>query len=213
MRVGRAALDEDAIRLIEEHNPRVEFDWTRILKGQGDPGEAAETHQRKTPLSRPGRPPAPADRPPQHPEPPPPAQSAAVAGDGGGELDDGAPDADSEVLADVSAPDGSDHETAGVAAIGDDRPPTPAQARLGSEGLLRLRGRYADILAGINDRVPEGPQREELKAQAERLDPDTWVTDEEVRLGLEQYETVFESLRSVAGRRRRRRRRRPGNPL
>ena len=212
MRVGRAALDEDAIRLIEEHNPRVEFDWTRILKGQGDPGEAAETHQR-TPLSRPGRPPAPADRRPPHPEPPPPAQSAAVAGDGGGELDDGAPDADSEVLADVSAPDASDHETAGVAAIGDDRPPTPAQARLGSEGLLRLRGRYADILAGINDRVPEGPQREELKAQAERLDPDTWVTDEEVRLGLEQYETVFESLRSVAGRRRRRRRRRPGNPL
>jgi hypothetical protein len=33
--VGRAALDEDAIRLIEQHNPELEFDWTRILKGQG----------------------------------------------------------------------------------------------------------------------------------------------------------------------------------
>jgi hypothetical protein len=213
VRVGRAALDEDAIRLIEEHNPRVEFDWTRILKGQGDPGEPAETPQRKAPLARPGRPPAPAERRTAPPEQPPPVPAAAAAGDGEGEPEDGAADADSDVLAGVSVSDGSDQETAGVVTIGDDRPPTPAQARLGSEGLLRLRGRYADILAGINDRVPEGPQREELKAQAERLDPDTWVTDEEVRLGLEQYETVFESLRSVAGRRRRRRRRRPGNPL
>jgi hypothetical protein len=94
-----------------------------------------------------------------------------------------------------------------------DQPPTPAEARLGSEGLQRLRGRYADIRAGIRDRVPEGPQREELNAQAERLNPDNWVTDDEVRLGLEQYESVFESLRPLAVRRRRRRRRRPGNPL
>ena len=36
MRIGRSALDEEAIRLIEEHNPDVEFDWTRILKGQED---------------------------------------------------------------------------------------------------------------------------------------------------------------------------------
>ena len=35
MTVGRAALDEDAIRLIEQHNPELQFDWTRILKGQG----------------------------------------------------------------------------------------------------------------------------------------------------------------------------------
>ena len=31
------ALDEDAIRLIEANNPELEFDWTRILKGQSDP--------------------------------------------------------------------------------------------------------------------------------------------------------------------------------
>lgn len=107
-----------------------------------------------------------------------------------------------------------DVDTAEVhAGITADQPPTPAEARLGSEGLQRLRGRYADVMAGIRDRVPEGPQREELKAQAERLNPDTWVTDDEVRLGLEQYESVFESLRPLAVRRRRRRRRRPGNPL
>ena len=37
VRVGRGPLDEEAIRTLEAGNPDLEFDWTRILKGQGDP--------------------------------------------------------------------------------------------------------------------------------------------------------------------------------
>ena len=54
--------------------------------------------------------------------------------------------------------------------------------------------------------------RDELKGQAERLNPDTWVTAAEVSAGLESYESVFESLRAVVGRRRQRRRPRGGQP-
>ncbi len=36
VRVGRAAIDEDAIHLLEQHNPDVQFDWTRILKAADD---------------------------------------------------------------------------------------------------------------------------------------------------------------------------------
>src|SRR5258708_4896185 len=32
VRVGRAPIDETAIRLLEQYNPDVQFDWTRILK-------------------------------------------------------------------------------------------------------------------------------------------------------------------------------------
>ena len=32
VRVGRSPIDETAIRLLEQHNPDVQFDWTRILK-------------------------------------------------------------------------------------------------------------------------------------------------------------------------------------
>ena len=85
--------------------------------------------------------------------------------------------------------------------------PSAAQARLGTEGIVRLRGRYAEVLARIDDRITDAVRREELKQQAERLNPDSWVTDDEVRAGLEQYEAVFESLRTVVGRRRKRRRR------
>ena len=85
---------------------------------------------------------------------------------------------------------------------------TAALSHLGAEGLSRLRARYAEVLARITDRPLEETTREELKARAERLNPDAWVTDEEVRQGLEQYEAIFESLRSVVGHPRRRRRRR-----
>ena len=61
VKVGRAALDEDAIRLIEQLNPGIEFDWTRILKGQGAP----PTEPRPpvdVQAAAPGQPPASASR-------------------------------------------------------------------------------------------------------------------------------------------------------
>jgi hypothetical protein len=85
-------------------------------------------------------------------------------------------------------------------------PVSPAHARLGSEALGRLRGRYADVLANIARRVPDELRREQLREQAARLNPDNWVTDQEVTAGLESYESVLASLREVVGRRRRRRR-------
>jgi hypothetical protein len=88
-------------------------------------------------------------------------------------------------------------------------PMGPAHAQLGSEGLARLRARYADVMAGISRRVPDPERQEQLKASAERLNPDNWVTTDEVRLGLEEYESVLESLRGLIGRRRRRRKSKP----
>jgi hypothetical protein len=82
---------------------------------------------------------------------------------------------------------------------------------LGSEGLSRLRARHAEVLARITEKITNPVQSEQLKASAERLNPDTWVTDAEVVAGLEAYETVFDSLRGVIGRRRKRRRRRSGS--
>jgi hypothetical protein len=83
---------------------------------------------------------------------------------------------------------------------------SPAHARLGSEALARLRGRYADVLANLARRVPDEQRREQMREQAERLNPDNWVTDEEVTAGLDSYESVLALLHEVAGRRRRRRR-------
>jgi hypothetical protein len=86
--------------------------------------------------------------------------------------------------------------------VATEEPTTAAHARLGSEGLARLRGRYSEVLARISERIPEPERQEELKTLAERLNPDTWVTDAEVSEGLESYETTFAALRASFGHRR-----------
>jgi hypothetical protein len=82
--------------------------------------------------------------------------------------------------------------------------------RLGAEGLGRLRARYAEVMARITEQSVDDEAKEQLKARAERLNPDGWVTADEVAAALEQYEVVFEELRALVGRdpRRHRRRRR-----
>ena len=98
-------------------------------------------------------------------------------------------------------------------------PVGPAHARLGSEGLARLRARYAEISATIGRRITDEQRRQQLLDVAGRLNPDSWATDDDVQRGLDEYESVLASLREVAGRRRRRRRSRsaptpaPGKPI
>jgi hypothetical protein len=171
VRVGRAALDEEAIRLIEEHHPQIRFNWTQILNGEEElvPAE-----------------------PPRRTEPadtPEPAPAPAIE----------------------SGP-------ATIPPVLVEDPASPAHARLGSEGLARLRARYADVSATIGRRIADEQRRQQLLDLAGRLDPDSWVTAEDVQRGLDEYESVLASLREVAGRRRRRKRSRsaaaaaPGKP-
>ena len=189
--MGRAALDEDAIRLIEELNPGVEFEWTRILKGQGAPAtEARPPADVRRQRPRPAQPANPAasqqQQRPAAPLPPPVDSPRAE-------------NAASESVPPVPV----------LASPGEDVI-TPAHGRIGSEGVQRLRARYAEILVRISERTPDPQRQLELKAQAERLNPDSWVTDDDVTQGLEQYESVLASLREVVGQRRRRRRRGKG---
>ncbi len=212
VRVGRAALDEDAIRLIEAHNPDVEFDWTRILKGQDAPVESkpvpnADRRARPRPREFPPRSESPripaavvhslapgplADAPAE------PIERAAER------LDESIDRVDEAAIAELLS-DGAPEPAPGESGMIE--PSSPAQARLGSEGLSRIRARHAEVLARISETVTDAVRRDELKSQADRLNPDTWVTAAEVSAGLEAYETVFESLRTVIGSRRTRRKR------
>ena len=59
VKVGRPALDEEAIRWIEEHNPDIEFDWPKILEAQpaaAAPADDARTRRPRRDRNRP-RPP------------------------------------------------------------------------------------------------------------------------------------------------------------
>ncbi len=200
MRVGRAALDEDAIRLIEESNPGIEFDWPRILKGpeitpprpQTPPERRARPRIRE--VAARDLPPAPIRESPDRAAVTPVAEVFA--------LEPVVEEAAQRVLEQAGPSD----EPGPPMAV----PAVAASARLGVEGLSRLRARHAEVLARITEKIDDPARREELKSEAARLNPDTWVTDADVAAGLEGYETVFEALRGVIGHRRQRRRRPAG---
>lgn len=178
--MGRAAIDEEAIRQIEASHPGVEFDWPQILKGQELPSpEQPEAQPRK------GRE---RDRA---------ARQGPRAPDRRGHRSDRTPSPAAAMPAvpqsEVPEPDDDTVETRATVP---DEPATPAEARLGSAGLARLRARYAELLTRISDRVPEPERQEELKAAAERLNPDAWITDADVTAGLDAYEQTYELVRS-----------------
>jgi hypothetical protein len=191
VKVGRVALDDDAIRRIEQQNPDLEFDWPKILKGAGTPATEArppfearrqDRGNSKSRFPKPASTPASTPQQPQQrpiedkrePEPtPPPALLAPPP----------------PPLEDLPAEG------------------TPAHEKIGQEGVQRLRQRYADVRARIFERCQDQARRDELMASADRINPDAWKSVDEVVSGLEQYEAVLASLREVVGRKRRRRKR------
>jgi len=224
VRVGRSALDEDAIRLIEQHNPHIDFDWTQILKSQDGSGDSREQppeeRRTRTRDRDPRRGPygglTPAHSPSRGQTPVRTADEAVVIesteaapsvsdsteplGGANEPVDQAVQDVVAEFLVEPRVEPMSPRPQAGDAL-------SAVERRLGSEGLSRIRARYSEVLARISETVADPARQEELKAKAERLNPDTWVTEAEVQAGLEDYEAVFDSLRSVVGRRRRRSRR------
>ena len=266
VRVGRAPIDETAIRLLEQHNPDVQFDWTRILKAPPgaepprrdardgrDRDQRGRRETRATPRPRTnGAPPTPpsvsrtpappfqsqrsepaglteeqiraaelahqhADRAvePAQPGPdsertegtdPPPAPGPSAAAKPGG-LEPGHLGVAARTQAGVSPAPHRELAPPRVFEVGPEDIGSASYLRLGAEGLVRLRARYAEVMARIAEQPLEHDAREELKSRAERLNPDAWVTADEVTAALEQYEAVFEALRGVVGRHPRQRRR------
>ena len=203
VRVGRAALDPDAIRAIEEANPAIAFDWPTILETRPPEPEPAEGWRARR--GRPGL-----DRETQngsslghHVPPasvPPPSGPPGAAGSSGPPVARSVLPAPSDVTQDLNEsrdPDGGQDRAVAE--------PSAVQRVLGSEGLMRVRARYAESLARIATQVSDAAVADELRGLAERLNPDAWVTAEDVGTGLEQFERVLETERQRLGPPRRRR--------
>jgi hypothetical protein len=190
IKVGRTALDEEAIRLLEAQHPDVVFDWAQILREPPQHMPAVEAEKRRE--QREAREARRRKRARREEEVATPDVGAVDEP----EFDDAVPAESDEAAAESSM------ETSELAE------PHPLVGLVGAEGLVRLRARYASLAARITD-VQDEVKREALRLEAEGLNPDMWVTENEARQGLETYEANYESLRGQLGRKRRHRRRRP----
>jgi hypothetical protein len=226
VKVGRPALDEEAIRWIEEHNPDIEFDWPKILEAQPPPEAPAEESRNRRPrrdkMERRRKPRPAVTR--QVEAAPVEAVSEAVpvgeeierreeidAIDATEEIE---PELDEEALAEPLAEEelveAFEQLTHPEAEEKIEPPAMPVEQSVGREQLTRLRARFAELQARITERGGDAERVEALRAQAERLNPDLWVTEEEVRQGIEGFESRIRDLRAALGLRRRRRSRRGG---
>jgi hypothetical protein len=179
VRVGRPALDEDAIRTIEDQHPEIEFDWPHILEvGASSPPEVER---------RPLR---------QRRKPPRPVESAAPP-DAAAERDEAAGAGDDvETLEAVEAGDADTSDEDGD----EERAAAPPahdllEQLVGREIATRLRGRYAEIVARIHQRVPDPAAREMWEARAAALDPDAWVTADEILSGVSRADELLDAIR------------------
>jgi hypothetical protein len=111
------------------------------------------------------------------------------------------PPPEEEALEQITRPDAEEKPLETTSAV---------ESVLGREQLIRFRARYAELQARIIERAGEPARVEELRAKSEGLDPDSWVTLEEARKGLEAFEPRIGELRAALGLKRRRRSRRGG---
>ena len=179
VRVGRPALDEDAIRTIEEQHPEIEFDWPHIL----EVGAITQPEEEERPI-RPKRRPAARD------------QVSGIRDQGGREQ--GSRDQEPKVEPIPVVEEGVEEEEAM-----DEEREIEARPRahdlleelVGREIATRLHARYAEIIARVHLIPAEHPQRGSWEARAEALNPDNWVTPDEVLGGVQRADALFDSLR------------------
>lgn len=204
VKVGRPALDEAAIRSIEEQNPDIEFDWPKILEAKPPAASPAEPRSRQNRRDRPQQ-----RQPPRRPSLPEQAARGSTASvpvqqlpldqvEGDSE-DEGPSEPDVvEAVQQITHPEAEEPMEA---------PAMPIEQAAGPEDLTLLRARYAELLTRIAERGGTSERIESLRAQAEPLNPDTWVTDEEVQKGLAEFGPRLREIRLALGLRRRRSRR------
>jgi hypothetical protein len=195
VRVGRRAFDEEAIRILEEHHPEIEFDWVHLIEEaetippvvEHPVDRAAERRRRKARRAAsaaeeattrgaptPGAESAaeePLDVPPTLPAPEMP--ETAATGSGGAPTERG------------------DHRT--------QEPVSPRRSVLleelvGREIASRLRVRYRD-LRDLVDQIEDEAGRAAWDARIAPLDPDAWATPDEVLRGIDHADRAFETLK------------------
>jgi len=180
--LGRSPLDEDAIRTIEEQHPDIDFDWPAILALAEAMTPEEEAPPRAQQQQRQGRRQRGRDqRPPQSRN-----QETESAEEAPSEATP-APPVDEPIEAPI--------ETARAVEM-----PPPSNRLVeelaGREIGSRLRARHAEIIARIEDLDVDGSVKDAWFKRAETIDPELWMTPEEVLDGVRNADAQYDKLRA-----------------
>jgi hypothetical protein len=220
--LGRPALDEDAIRTIEEQHPDIEFDWPAILalsEVMIHEEEAAPQRQQPRPIEgrrrRGERRPSASARdqsgerrrdvnelagPAASPDAEEGSESGAEPFEPEGPLELGTKLLEPMESAFARERSGERRRDVAEAAFGREGEPVHHVAGLleelvGREIATRLRGRYAEIMARIHGQDADAALRDAWVKRADTLNPDLWLTPQAILEGVRHADTLFEQLR------------------
>jgi len=174
VKVGRPALDDAAMRSLEEQYPDIDFDWPYILDvGAMTPVEVE------------------AAIPPRKRKPPPPRR-AESEDDGDAGADAGPPRVAAAVTVTVPV-EGAEPPAPVVAADFDDGPDLLSEL-LGRGIAASLREQHAALAEGIDAAVADPAVKAAWRERLARLDPDSWESPEAVLAGMGTVQRDFDVL-------------------
>jgi len=194
--LGRAPLDEDAIRNIEDQHPDIDFDWPAILALS-----EVMTHEDEAPpppRERRGKAPRSRDRQPQAPQPAAsdPVPASVLEPDFEAAPEPMAADALvseqplAHVFPDDGEPDAPAHEVPHHTTYG------MLEELVGREIATRLRARHSEIGARIHEKYADALLRDAWLKRAEPLNPELCLTAQAVLDGVRTGDALFERLRA-----------------
>lgn len=176
LRIGRPALDDAAMRALEEQYPDIDFDWQYILDmGAMTPVEV------EAPLPPRKRKPRPASEPDEAADETPSQPRAA-----GAPREVSAPAVDAGAADDAPAP---------VPVVADDTGPDLLAELLGRGIASSLRARHADLVALVDGAAADPAVKAQWRDRLAALDPDGWESPEAVLSGMSAVDAGAEALR------------------
>ena len=181
--LGRSPLDEDAIRTIEEQHPDIDFDWPAILalaEVMTPEEEAPVRRQQAPPQGRRQR--GRDQRPPQSRVP----ETESVE-----ETPD--PGVSAAPIDEKTAAAPSERAPAGEVSQPSNR---LVEELAGREIGSRLRARHAEIISRIDELDVDGSVKDAWFKRAEAIDPELWMTPEEVLDGVRSADAQYDKLRA-----------------
>ena len=182
--LGRSPLDEDAIRTIEDQHPDIDFDWPAILAlaevmTPEDEAPARSQQQQQRQGRRPrGRDQKPPQSRTQEGES---AEEASSPSSPAPPVDEPAAVLPVEAAPAVETPQPSNRLVEELA---------------GREIGARLRARHAEIIARIEALDIDGSVKDTLFRRAEAIDPELWMTPEEVLEGVRNADAHYDKIRA-----------------
>jgi hypothetical protein len=70
----------------------------------------------------------------------------------------------------------------------------PVVGVIGEGRALVLRGRYIEIANRVRSRVDDADEQRRLSAEAARLNPEGWKTDEQARAGVAGFDAAYDAI-------------------